>query len=138
MRRMGQLAIVLVSVVLGTSCALIGLDRAISMEVSYPDGQTSDVTIRYTVPPPPPGKVYVLWILDPDTGQSQRIGVVEPGTDRVVQARVGFEARGAVVSIESSPEPPRMNNVWALKVGQVDAGPTPSAAPAPAGGPLPG
>ena len=122
---------------LSTGCGLlasVGLDRAVAMAATYPETGGSEVSVTYTVPDPPPGNVYVLWILNPAEGKSAKVGVVRPGTNRIVKTRVSFEALGAVVSIESSPDVEKMNNVWALRVGSVNADETAEQTPVPIGG----
>lgn len=141
-RRAVLVAVLWVAVAAG--CHPLALEQSISMEAVYPSPDQSQVTIRYTVPPPPAGKVYVLWIVNPAEHAAVNVGEVPGGRDRVAHATVSFEATGAVISIESRPDPPRMSDTWALKVGSVlPATPTPSgslpaASTAPSAVPTPG
>ncbi|MCL5264131.1 MAG: hypothetical protein M1343_02875 [Chloroflexi bacterium] len=114
------LAIFLLLPAVATGCFLTP-DREINLDIVYPTQQTSEVIVRYRVPPPPPGKVYVLWILNPDLGKVAKIGEVPPATRlSSIRAAVDFFAVGAIVSIESSPDVTQMSNTWALKAGQLD------------------
>lgn len=128
--------LVLVSVVLAllvSGCNTLELEKSISMEAVYPSTHQAEVTIRYTVPPPPPGKIYVLWILNPAQHEAVNVGQVPGGRDLTAHASVNFEATGAVVSIEDQPNPARMSNTWALRTGSVlPETPTPSVGGAPA------
>lgn len=117
--------VVLVCLLAG--CNTLELEKSISMETVYPSSGQTEVTIHYTVPPPPPGKVYVLWILNPAQHDLVNVGQVDGGRDVTARATVNFEATGAIVSIESQPNPASMSNTWALKVGSVTPEtPTPS------------
>lgn len=108
-------------------CNTLELEKSISMETVYPSSGQTEVTIHYTVPPPPPGKLYVLWILNPAQHDVVNVGQVTGGRDVTARATVNFEATGAVVSIEDQPNPSAMSNTWALKVGSVTPEtPTPS------------
>lgn len=100
------------------------------MESIYPTPNQTEVTIKYTVPPPPAGKIYVLWIVNPDQHQAIDAGTVPGGSNLTARATVNFAATGAVVSIEDQPNPVKMSNTWALKVGTVTLmTPTPGANP---------
>lgn len=108
-------------------CNTLELEKSISMESTYPSARQSDVTIRYTVPPPPPGQIYVLWILNPAQHETVDAGQIPGGRNLTAHATVNFEATGAVVSIEDQPNPAQMSHTWALKVGSVTPEtPTPS------------
>ncbi|HLH73044.1 MAG TPA: anti-sigma factor [Chloroflexota bacterium] len=139
------MSVTLILLLLLTACTTSALEKSISMEAIYPNPNQSNVTIFYTVPPPPPGKVYVLWIVNPDKHEAVNAGQVSGGHNITVHAMVNFEAVGAVVSIEDQPNPASMSHTWALKVGTVtpttptpgvtstpSAGSTPSANPTPA------
>ncbi len=109
-------------------CDRLALEKSISMESVFPSPNRTDVTIHYTVPPPPPGKVYVLWIVNPAHHQAVNAGQVPGGRNLTARATVDFEATGAVVSIEDTPTPATMSTTWALKVGTVTlVTPTPGA-----------
>lgn len=108
-----------------TGCNTLALEKSISLEATYPTPNQSNVTVFYTVPPPPTGKVYVLWIVNPLQHDVVNVGQVSGGRNVTVHAQVNFEALGAVVSIEDRPNPASMSNTWALKVGTVTI-PTPT------------
>ncbi|MGH2457877.1 MAG: anti-sigma factor domain-containing protein [Chloroflexota bacterium] len=108
-------------------CQTLELEKSISMETVYPPSGQTQVTIHYTVPPPPRGKMYVLWILNPAQHDVVNAGQVSGGSDVTARATVSFEATGAIVSIEDQANPSKMSNTWALKVGSVTPEtPTPS------------
>ena len=108
-------------------CNTLELEKSISMETVYQSSGRTEVAIHYTVPPPPRGKIYVLWILNPAQHDAVDAGQVGGGRDVTARATVDFEATGAVVSIEDQANPPKMSNTWALKVGSVTPEtPTPS------------
>lgn len=118
-------------------CNTLELEKSISMESVYPSSGQTQVTIRYTVPPPPEGKIYVLWILNPAQHDIVNAGQVTGGRDVTARATVSFDATGAVVSIEDQANPSKMSDTWALKVGSVTPEtPTPSVGGA-AGNPTP-
>jgi hypothetical protein len=129
--RLVQQALVWATVVaclLVTACNRLALEQSITMESVYPGPNQTDVTIKYTVPPPPPGKVYVLWILNPDQHQALNAGTVPAGSNLTARASVSFMATGAIVSIEDQPNPVKMSSTWALKVGTISVTtPTPGA-----------
>ncbi len=138
MSRRRWLLVVAVALLL-TACNSLELQKSISMEAVYPSDHQAQVTIHYTVPPPPPGKIYVLWILNPAQHEAVSAGPVPGGRDQTARATVNFEATGAVVSIEDQPNPDRMSNTWALRVGSVlPETPTPSVVGTPAAGGTPG
>ncbi len=110
---------ILAALFLLTGCNSLELQKSISMEAVYPNAHEAQVTIHYTVPPPPPGKIYVLWILNPAQHEAVSAGPVPGGRDQTARATVNFEATGAVVSIEDQPNPDHMSNTWALRVGSV-------------------
>ncbi len=113
-----------------TGCNRLELEKSIAMESVFPSTNQTDVTILYTVPQPPPGKVYVLWILNPQEGHMTSAGVVPGGRNQTARASVNFYATGAVISIEDQPNPTTMSTTWALKVGKVTLEtPTPGGPP---------
>ncbi|HLG50784.1 MAG TPA: hypothetical protein VKY56_04000 [Chloroflexota bacterium] len=121
-------ALVIVLSIAAVSCLPLRLQQSIILEMVYPRPDQTEVTIYYTVPPPPPGKIYVLWIVNPAQHEAVNVGQVPSGRDLTVHTTVNFAATGAVVSIESQPNPPTMSTTWALKAGTVTAEtPTPSA-----------
>ncbi len=112
--------VVTLLVLLGAVGCVLQADREISVEYVYPDSQRTELTIRYRVPPPPSGKVYVLWLLDAEDGKRSRGGVVQPSQRiRTIKTSVDYRVTGVVVSIESSPEASQMSNTWALKSGRL-------------------
>jgi|GEM_PF-3140839 len=127
------LAICGIAVVVG--CA--SLEQSITLEMIYPTPNQTQITVHYTVPPPPAGKVYVLWILNPNAKKQRNVGEIPGGQNRTAVATVDFEATGAIVSVENSPNVTTMGNVWALKAGQIQPttptptvkGPTPTPLP---------
>ncbi|HVC34609.1 MAG TPA: hypothetical protein VNL16_13950 [Chloroflexota bacterium] len=123
-----KVVIIVIALLLSlAACNALALEQSISMESVYPSARQTEVTIHYTVPPPPPGKVYVLWVLNPADHDTVDVGQVPGGRDLTARATVNFEATGAIVSIEDQPNPARMSDTWALKVGSVTPEtPTPS------------
>lgn len=112
-------------------CNTLELEKSISLETVDRGSHQTEVTIHYTVPYPPPGKIYVLWILNPADHEVVNAGQIPGGRNLTARAIVPFEATGAVVSIEDEPNPPHMSSTWALKVGSVTPEtPTPRAASA--------
>ncbi|MBI2955196.1 MAG: hypothetical protein HYY30_12835 [Chloroflexi bacterium] len=115
--------LLLPSVLLAVSLAgcILQPDREINLDIVYPTAQRSEITMKYRVPPPPPDKVYVLWILNPDLGRQVKIGQIPPATRlSAIKTSVDFFATGAVVSIESSADVTQMSTTWALKAGQLE------------------
>ncbi|MBI4318018.1 MAG: hypothetical protein HY675_05975 [Chloroflexi bacterium] len=104
----------------GLSACVLQADREIVVEYVYLDSQATEVTIRYRVPAPSTGKVYVLWLLNLEEGKRAKAGTVQP-SDRVRALKVSadFHVTGVVVSIENSQDVPQMSNTWALKSGRV-------------------
>lgn len=130
-RRVFSWAVVVVGIVLLlAACNRLELEKSITMESVFPTATATDVTIYYTVPPPPAGKIYVLWILNPVLRQAVSAGQVPGGANLTARAHVDFAATGAVVSIEDQPNPATMSSTWALRVGAVTLQtPTPGAGP---------
>ncbi|HEX5416298.1 MAG TPA: hypothetical protein VFZ25_11575 [Chloroflexota bacterium] len=117
----------LLATVLAVIIGCASLNQSITLQMIYPTDNQTEVTVQYTVPPPPSGKVYVLWIVNPDEHQAQNVGEIRSGQHQTAQTTVGFQATGAIVSIESSANVSTMSNTWALKVGQVaPSTPTPT------------
>jgi hypothetical protein len=136
-----SIGLLLLALLLLAGCDQLSLEKSISMEEVYPAANECDVTVYYTVPYPPAGKVYVLWLVNPGLNEAVDVGQVPGGFNQTARAKVNFDATGAVVSIEDTPTPARMSSTWALKVGTVVKGtptaipvigltPVPSAAPA--------
>jgi hypothetical protein len=123
---------VTVVLALTVGCNQLELEKSIAMESVFPSPNQTDVTIYYTVPQPPPGKVYVLWVLNPQLHQMSSAGQVPGGRNQTAKASVNFVATGAVVSIEDQPNPTTMSTTWALRVGSVTQGTqTPGVGPSP-------
>ena len=95
-------------------------DREIDIAMIYPTAQRTELTVKYRVPEPPPGKVYVLWAINADQGRQVKVGQV-PAASKVtaVKTTLDFYVTGVVVSIESDPNVTQMSNTWALKAGQL-------------------
>lgn len=112
-----------VVLLLFTGCSRLGLSPAsMSFEAVYPSPSQSDVTVHYSLPPAPAGKVYVLWVLNPAEGKALNAGAVPAGQDRSAQAKVNFDALGAVVAVETTASAQTMGTDWALRAGQVVPG----------------
>ncbi len=106
---------------LGATGCFLTPDREIDLDIVYPTPQQSEVTVKYRVPPPPSGKVYVLWIVNPDLGKQVKIGQIRPASKlTAIKTTVDFFALGAIVSIESSVDVTEMSDTWALKAGQLE------------------
>ncbi|MBI4497476.1 MAG: hypothetical protein HY689_06225 [Chloroflexi bacterium] len=107
--------------IVATACGVVpGFEQRplVWMSVTY-DGANSDLTAQYSLPPPPPGTVYVVWALTQDYSKTAKVGVVPPGVSRgAVSARVGFRVDGVLISLEDSPEVTRIGE----NRGVVDVG----------------
>ncbi len=80
---------------------------SLSMAISYADGR-SDITVRYSVPPPPDGKSYVLWAYDQGRKQVARLGAVPAGVELTAHGTAPFQATGVVITAEDSPDATKM------------------------------
>ncbi len=104
------------------------VDREIAIALIYPTPQRTELTMRYRVPPPPSGKVYVLWAINGDQGRRVKVGQVPPASSvTAVKTTLDLFVTGVVVSIESDPNVTEMSNTWALRAGRLD--PVPQATP---------
>ena len=74
---------------------------SLSFAVTYLD-KGSEITVTYSVPPPPPGKTYVMWVYNQDRTQIAKLGVVPPGSDNTVKGSASFPIFGVVISEEAS------------------------------------
>lgn len=96
-------------------------NREINVAYFYPSQNQTELQITYRVPPPPDGKVYVLWVLNPGQGTVVKIGQLPPSPElKLVKTSVDFYAVGVIVSIEDSPDVPGPSNTWALTAGVID------------------
>lgn len=107
------------------------LDREIDIAMVYPSQQRTELTVRYRVPPPPAGNVYVLWAVNGDQGRQVKIGQIPPASKlTAVKTTLDFFVTGVVVSIESDANATQMSNTWALRAGRLDPATTLPTAPA--------
>lgn len=121
MRSLKPLQFLTILLVIAASGCFLTADREINLDIVYPTPQQSEVTVKYRVPPPPAGKVYVLWIVNPDLGRQVKIGEIPPASKlTALKVSIDFFALGAIVSIESSADVTQMSNTWALKAGQIE------------------
>ena len=105
---------------LSTGC-LAPIDREINVAYFFPDQNRTELQVTYRVPPPPEGKVYVLWVLNPGQNKRAKIGQIPPTQElRAVKATVDFYAVGVIVSIEDSVDATNPSSTWALAAGVVD------------------
>jgi hypothetical protein len=112
------LAPLLLALLLALTGCFLEADREINLDLLYPNPNSSEVIVRYRVPPPPPGKLYVLWLLNPDEGKVAKVGQLEPSSSlRAIRATADFPVFGAIVSIESSPDVAQYSDTWALEGG---------------------
>ncbi len=80
---------------------------SLAIAVTY-TGAGSDVVVRYSVPPPPPGKVYILWVYSRGQAQISKLGVINPGVERVVKGSAPFPIQGVNITLEDGPEVTKM------------------------------
>ncbi|MHB0870157.1 MAG: hypothetical protein ACYC66_13560 [Chloroflexota bacterium] len=80
---------------------------SLSFAVSYLDGR-SDVSVRYSIPPPPDGKSYVLWAYDQGRKQVAKLGPVQAGVELRARGTVPFQAVGVIITVEDSPNVTKM------------------------------
>lgn len=107
---------------------------ALYMAVTYGDNR-SDVTVRYSIPPPPRGKSYVLWAYSQGRAQVAKLGAVPPGTERTAKGSANFLVVGVVITEEISPDVSRMEGTGIIELTLEDGnlGPSKSGSvPAPA------
>lgn len=125
--RLSAIALIVASLLSLSACSRLGLGSAsMTFQTVYPSSHQSEVTVHYSLPAPPKGKVYVLWIVNPYQRQTVEAGSVPPGREQTAHATVDFAATGAIVSIEDGVHPASMGGDWALHAGQVTpATPTP-------------
>jgi len=98
---------------------------AMSINVTYGNGR-SDVTVHYSVPPPKPGKVYVMWVYTKGRAQIAKLGEVPPGIERTAKGSASFPIQGVFISEESSAsvtEPGKVG-IIELRVEDQNLGPT--------------
>lgn len=80
---------------------------SLSFAVSYLDGR-SEVSVRYSVPPPPEGKSYVLWAYDQGRKQVAKLGPVDAGVELRARGTAPFQAVGVIITVEDSPNVTKM------------------------------
>ncbi|MBI2941628.1 MAG: hypothetical protein HYY04_14430 [Chloroflexi bacterium] len=90
--------------------------KELGLNVTY-TGTGTEMTIGYTLPPAPPGKVYVLWLRGSDATAFYKVAVLPAGVDRYIRTRVDFKPQAAIVSIESSPDVTTIQGPWATSQG---------------------
>src|SRR5450756_2114292 len=76
------------------------LSIAITVSYSDRDGGPSDAIVRYSVPPPPPGRVYVMWAYTRGRAQIMKVGPVDTGTDVIAKGSAPFPIQGVMISEE--------------------------------------
>lgn len=111
--RMLTVASLLMFAAATTGCA--ALDNAIDGVASQYDkplvwmnathkGNGSDVLVGYRLPPPPDGKVYVVWGLTRDHSKTQKLAVITDGAaNGSITGTTNFRIEGAMISVEDSP-----------------------------------
>jgi len=88
----------------------------------YPTPQRTELTVKYRVPEPPPGVVYVLWAVNADQGRQVKVGQIPPASKvTAVKATLDLFVTGVVVSMETDPNVTQMSNTWALRAGRLTA-----------------
>ena len=118
--RLRVLVVSLIGLFCLVSCSRLGLTRpSMTFDALYPSPSQSEVTVNYSLPAPPQGKVYVLWVVNPEQRKAVNVGAVQAGPDQTAHAKVDFPATGAVISVEDQDHPASMGGDWVLKAGQV-------------------
>lgn len=92
---------------------------AMSLAISYADGR-SEVTVRYSIPPPPPDKVYVLWAYDQGRKQVAKLGVVPSGVELTARGTAPFQVTGAVITVEDDPRGTKMVGTGIIELNLED------------------
>ncbi len=88
---------------------------SLSFAVTYLD-RGSDILVTYSVPPPPQGKVYVMWVYNQGRTQISKLGVVPAGVDRSVKGSAGFPIYGVVISEEANGNVTRMEGTGVIEL----------------------
>jgi hypothetical protein len=113
-----------------TSC-VAPPDREVNVAYFNPDPSTTQLQITYRAPPPPKGKVYILWVVNLSEGKRMKVGELPPSPSlKLVRATADFYANGVIVSVENSPDADRPSNTWVLASGVTSLTPT-AATPTP-------
>jgi hypothetical protein len=105
---------------------------SLSFAVTYQD-RGSEVLVTYSVPPPSPGKVYVMWVYNQGRTQISKLGVVPAGVDNTVKGSANFPIFGVVISEEANENVTRMEGtgVIELTLYEENFGPSAGGAPTP-------
>lgn len=74
---------------------------SLSFAVTYLD-RGSEVLVTYSVPPPSPGTVYVMWVYNEGRTQTSKLGVVPAGVDNAVKGSANFPIYGVIISEETN------------------------------------
>ena len=91
--------------------------RPLSLSFAFTyTGQGTDITITYSIPPPEPGKVYVLWAYDQGRRQLAKLGAIPHGIERTAKGSVGFPAVGVIITQEASPNVTRMEGTGVIEL----------------------
>lgn len=126
------LGLILASISLLLAGCFLEIDREIDLAMVYPTQQRTDLVVKYRVPPPPPGKVYVLWAVNADQGRQVKVGQIPPASRvTAVKTTLDLFVTGVVISIESDLNVTQMSNTWALRAGRLDAATPQSSSPQP-------
>ncbi|MGE5618483.1 MAG: hypothetical protein ACM3US_04410 [Sphingomonadaceae bacterium] len=98
---------------------------SLSFAVSYLDGR-SQVSVRYSIPPSPEGKSYVLWAYDQGRKQVAKLGPVPAGVDLRAEGTAPFQVVGVVITTENSPNVTQMEGTGVIELTLEDQnlGPT--------------
>ena len=99
---------------------------SLSFAVSYSDGR-SEITVYYSVPPPPPGKVYVLWAFSEGRAKVAKLGVVPWGVDRSAKGSADFMIQGVIITEEANGDVPRMEGTGIIELALYEENFGPSA-----------
>lgn len=92
---------------------------SLSFAVTYDNGR-SQVRVLYSIPPPPPDKVYVLWAYDQGRKQVAKLGVVPAGIELTAEGSAPFELQGVVITEESDPNGTKMVGTGIIELTLAD------------------
>lgn len=103
--------------------------RPLSLSFAFTyTSQGTDITVTYSIPPPEPGKVYVLWAYDQGRRQVVKLGAIPHGIERTAKGSANFPAVGVIITQETSPNVTRMEGtgIIELELDDQNLGPTTS------------
>lgn len=88
---------------------------SLSFAVTYAD-RGSEAIVTYSVPPPSPGKVYMMWAYSQGRSQVAKMGVVPAGVDQVVKGSTNFPIYGVIITEETGGNVTRMEGTGVIEL----------------------